>query len=418
MNLKNRQTDSTDMICFVILALFIFYTQYFQYVVEELSYMVTILGGLLVTVCGYYFIAHGIDLREFAVKELVLFFLFYIVTLYTGVIGSVDKVYHIQNWLTYFLYFLIIPCVMYVVMTKKDIMIFVKFYGAFAILCALTLIINPVKSQETMTVTNARYSIARSLNVNMLGQYFTFGCWCILLFLVFKPKLRLPGFALIGILLYAVNMTGSRKNLIALLLIIGIWFLLIWFPDNKKQGLKIIVLLPIVVFAIYLAYNKFYVGSTISYRMEHIITSASGKRNSRIDMYENAFELFKQHPFVGWGIQGYSYFFGGYSHATYAEVPACTGLIGSCLFFGMYIYSIKKIIKLILLTNHDKDLEQTNKILRMDLILWCSILFMGVGVIYIYELICYFIFGVLFATIRYSEWRIMEVENNRSEDWL
>ena len=413
MDLKNRQTDFSVKMCAVILAIFIFYTQYFQHVIFQIPYMVTITGAVLIGVCGYFFIWHDIDFNKFIINEVVVFFLFFIVTLYTGAIGSAGSagiVFHIQNWLTYFLYFLIIPCVMYIVMTKKDIIMFVKSYGGFALLCAFTLMVNPIIPKE-----NGRYSIARSLNVNMLGQYFTFGCWCILVLIIFKPKLRFPGFISIGMLLYAVNMTGSRKNLIAILMIIGLWFFFIWFPENKKQGLKILVIVPLLVILVFVIYNKFYLGSTMANRMEYIFANSSGKRNSRFDMYERAFELFKQHPFVGWGFKGYSYYFFGnasaYSHATYAEVPACTGLIGSSLFFGMYIYSIKKVIRLILLTNHYKELNEVNKILRMDLILWCSILFMSVGVIYIYELICFLIFGVLFATIRYAEWSIMEVEN-------
>ena len=421
MDLKNRKADFSVKMCAAVLAIFIFYTQYFQHVIVAIPYMVTITGAALIAICGYFFIWHQIDFNEFSIKELNIFFLFYVVTLYTGAIGSASSAgigYHIQNWLSYFLYFLVTPCVMYIVMTKKDIIMFVKLYGCFALFCALTLIVNPITAKENMVEQNARYTIGRSLNVNLLGQYFTFGCWCILFLIIFKPKLRFPGFISIGMLLYGVNMTGSRKNLIAIIMIIGLWFLFIWFPENKNQGLKIIVIVPALVLLVFLAYNKFYLGSTIANRMDHIITNSRGMRNSRFDMYEDAFSLFKQHPFVGWGFKGYSYYFfgnaSGYSHATYAEVPACTGLVGSCLFFGMYIYSIKKVIKLILLTNHDEDLMETNKILRMDLILWCSILFMGVGVIYIYELIGYLIFGVLFATIRYAEWSILEVNNKRN----
>lgn len=415
MEIKNRKSDSTHILCALVFGVFIFYTQYFQYVFFEIPKLVTILGAALIGICMYYFIAYEIDLYEFSIKELQIFFVFYAVTFFTGFIGSFRNFgvsAHINSWIGCFLYFLIVPSIMYIVVTKGDILAFSKWYCIFALICALTLIVNPIRSNESLSVNDIRYTIGKALNVNMLGQYFTFGCWCTLLLVTLKPKFRLLGVASVGILLYAVEMTASRKNLIAILLIAGLWFLMVWFPENKKNGIKIIIISVLLAIVSYVVYTKFFLGSTLSLRMGNLFVNESGNRNSRFDMYEKAFELFRLHPFTGWGFKGYSYFFysnsSAYSHATYAEVLACTGIIGCCLFFGMYIYSIRKVVKMIRFTNKKHELIDENRILKMILILWFSILFMGLGVIYIYELICYIIFGILFSTIRYVEWNIKE----------
>lgn len=97
-------------------------------------------------------------------------------------------------------------------------------------------------------------------------------------------------------------------------------------------------MIVILVIAVIYAYNKFYVGSSLEYRMTNLFMGADEGDDIRGNMYENAFELLKEKFITGFGFRGYSVYYegnaGGYSHATYAELPACTGIVDASFILG------------------------------------------------------------------------------------
>lgn len=410
--LQDRKNDFSQTICAILLSAFIFYTQFYQYVVTEISGVATLLGGAVIGVSFFFIYNQSINLYVFFGKDLGQFFLFWIVVLFTGAIGSIGYagiVYHIKHWMVYFLYFLLIPSMMYIVMTKKDVYLFAEMYALFSLFCAIKLILYPVAYYETSVVTDVRYSIGKTCNVNQLGMYFSLGTWCMLLLMSVKPKLRIPGGAYMLIMLYANNMTQSRKNLIAMVTCVGLWFMLIWYKDHKQQSLYIMFLLPFLIIGGYIVYLKLYQGTNIQLRMQDLFNRLKTGDTSRIKMYKNAMAMFFEHPIFGFGIGGYGERYGGYTHATYAELPACTGLMGCVLYLVMYIKSIIRVFRLIRISNGNESLKVANMLLRMSLILWAIIVFMSASVVYFYELFCFITFGILFATIRYAEWEIRDV---------
>ena len=63
----------------------------------------------------------------------------------------------------------------------------------------------------------------------------------------------------------------------------------------------------------------------------------------RTELYDAAWEIFMQHPIVGIGyncfrvVGGYGYF----THSTYMELLACTGIVGFILFMGPVLSGLK-----------------------------------------------------------------------------
>lgn len=394
----------------MVIAGFILYTQYLQYVFKAIPSMVTILGALVLGI-GYIGI---LNCRKywspFEVNEFTMMFFFFAATLVTGFASSPNITVHIRYWITSFTYFLLVPCFMYLIGNKRRLCIFCALYMIFSILCAITLLHNPVVYYER-AAEGARYSLSKSLNVNMLGQFFMLGGWGCCLLMNFFPKFQKYGLAIIVLLFYANNLTGSRKNLIAIILTVGLWFVICWMPDNKKNIFKVLLMIIAIISITYYCYIHFYLNSDIAQRMTQIFVSSDGKENGRFDMYRIAVYIFKKYPIFGLGFHGFGLWIGNvntYSHATYAELLACTGICGSVLFLGMYVYSFVKILVLIIRIRKIEELKDSLVMLKMALILWVIIIFMSSTVIYFYELIGFMVWGILFSIIQITKKDISE----------
>lgn len=392
----------------VLLAIFIFYTQYLQYVCKPIPSMVSILGGVVI-LYGYLEIFSDKECwSPFKVTEFSMLALFFGVTFVTGILFSPDMMVHIKYWLMSFEYFLLVPCFMYLIKNKEDFFFFCALYLLLSLCCSFSLWHNPVVYYERAE-EGVRYSLSTSLNVNMLGQFLSLGCWCCCVLMTFFRKFEKFGLILITILFYANSLTGSRKNLIAILLIVGTWYILCWMPNHRKNFLHILIVTVLIIILVGYCYTHIYLGSDMANRMNELVVSSDGKQNARIDMYKIAWGIFKNNPLFGLGFHGYGFFVGNinsYSHATYAEVIATTGLCGSILFLGMYIYSIIKIVINVVKVKRIVELEDTLILLKLALVLWFSILFMSIGVIYFYELFCFIIWGILFSMIQITSKRI------------
>ena len=384
-------------------------------IVELSKYVILTLMVIYTFHCFYLVKQQGEEERNESLRQ-QLMLIFFILTFVSGLITSASVSDHVSYWISSFEYFLLVPCLMYILREQKDISKFCFLYILFAIICAVTLIIHPVSYYESDS-EGVRYSLSASLNVNLLGQFLTLGSWCCCVLMTIYQKFRKFGYIVFILLFYANNLTESRKNFIAILIIFLAWFILCWIPDNMNNKLKIVVFsLCLVGIACY-AYVHFYLGSDMATRMGNIFVDSSGNQNKRLDMYESAVELFKQSPLFGLGYHAYGIsigIVGTYSHSTYAEVLANSGILGCALLFGMYIYSIVKIIKLLHQIRNIPALDKARKLLKSALILWIVIVFMSTGVIYIYELICFIIWGVMFSLVRCIEIEIKTYCNELS----
>lgn len=412
MSIDEIRKDPIRTLCYGLLVAFIVYTEYFQYKVG-ISGMVAILGAAVLG-AGFLGLAPEGKLVQYcSVKELNIYLCFFCISFWLGGVGSISIFGHIRKWFNAFTYFLLIPCILYVVVNKRDIISFTRFYLLFSVIVAVMLILNPVKTTDTSRLDSIRYSIARGLNSNILGMYFILGSWCALALTVLSGTKTYRALIYIGILLIASLATGSRKTFITVLLIVFLWLLLVWFPENKTNIFLLGMMMLLILIGGYVFFTKYYLGSTLAIRMDAMMSGTDSSNDIRITMYKNAIEMALRHPFTGWGFEGYSYYVygaaGGYSHATYAEVPACTGFLGSAIYLYMYVYSFGNVIRLIRKTRYNTELADIHNLMKMAAILWICIFFTSITVIYIYELLCFITFGILFACIRYAQLRIDEV---------
>ncbi len=232
--------------------------------------------------------------------------------------------------------------------------------------------------------------------------------------LTFNKKLKYVAIPYLVVMFLAINLTGSRKNLLAILIIVALWFILVMFKNNRSNLISIFAAMVIAMIVFYFLFTKVFAGSIMALRLQELVQGITNNTQDykRITMYIEGWDLFKKYPLFGVGFYGYAYFFGGYSHTTIIEVFCCTGLIGFVLYFGMYVYSIHKIIKLIKITNNHKELYRANMLLRMAIIMWAELIFMAIGVIHIYLVVSFLSFGILFSTISEAKCIIGEYYDN------
>ena len=78
-----------------------------------------------------------------------------------------------------------------------------------------------------------------------------------------------------------------------------------------------------------------------------MISSEDVSDVNRIEMVKDAFGVFKSHPIVGVGWNNYRLYSssGTYSHCSYVEVLACTGVIGAALFYYWLYIAVRNAVK-------------------------------------------------------------------------
>lgn len=186
--------------------------------------------------------------------------------------------------------------------------------------------------------------------------------------------------------------SGSKKTALVLCVgFIGLFLL--------KYGFKRIYkfLIVIVIFAIISRYLlSLPIFSTINDRLTSYL---SGDLNTsdriRSDMINFGIQLFKEHPFIGYGLQNFRNYYptSQYSHNNFIEILTSLGMFGFILYYSMFIVPIIKILKDWLI----KHVVDTQMLMLMFLLV-VEMVF-GWGMVQFYGKSSWILFGVAHAFI-------------------
>ena len=148
---------------------------------------------------------------------------------------------------------------------------------------------------------------------------------------------------------------GSRKGFA--LVIAGV-LIIAFFRAGNKKTLFIIGALGVVAVLLYIVYtfaesNYFFyrILQTISL-LDNDVTLTDKSITDRQLMINLGLDLFKQRPVQGYGPVQFEYFYnnlyGGWRppHNTYIQILVSFGSIGAILYYGIYVYFIKHIVKI------------------------------------------------------------------------
>jgi O-antigen ligase len=376
----------------LIFALLLFYYGWFQLVFFQIPNIMLLLGVGMVTFIMIDAAFSGTNIFQFITWELRYWILFAFTCLIFGYFVAVDIEFLTSAVTTFAQFIILIYGIIYISNKDGKVDFFITVLILFAIVCAVTALSAGVVDVEGRTV------MSKLDNPNALGINMAIGISCVLYKVDFKRLLHsIIAFGMIMLMVYVAFLSGSRKTFISIALIIIYWVAFVAFKDIKtlemNQKVKGILLLAVAGIAGFNIFSSFFEGSILIDRMAAMF---QGSETTRMGMYDVAFDLFRDSPLVGVGLNNYRAIsiFGTYSHSTFAEALSCTGLIGCTLYFTPYLITLFHYIKLSTSRNLD---YMSFKQGRLLLGLFGVMVFLAIGVIHFYEMSSSVVFGIFFA---------------------
>lgn len=246
-----------------------------------------------------------------------------------------------------------------------------------------------------------------NLSENDTGAIMSFGCFALLYSWHKKerPSLVLSILKILGVIacLTVIFLSGSRKSIIALLIMAALWVLLSFRDYFGHWNFRSIFVICIVVIVAFWLVNKWllpYAEQTALYRRLFgsgtVVTEESDKL--RVDLYRWALREFISHPLFGLGFNQFVNAYGNYTHSTYAEPLACSGLVG-LLYLYPYVSITRKQLQLIRLSPKGSINRTRHKEL---LIYWCMALFIAIGIPFMYKDAPCIVLGTMLAAQQIS----------------
>ena len=368
--------------------LLVMYYGWFQEVFFQIPNMLLFLGAIMMACIILHACINKINILKYITIELSFWLLFAFTSFAFGFFIARNRSIMTSYIVTYVEFLILIYGMIYISDQEKSINFFVKSFVFFSTVCSITTIFFGVE------YISGRISMGVNNNPNSVGIIMAIGVCCVLYNLNMKRLFQsIFSFAIIFLLLYAAILTGSRKSFLSIVLVFVYWILFVVFKEIKIAKLKGIALLLLLVVIGVNIVTIFFRDSILLFRLSDLFESGS---NIRSGMYRAAFKLFEQSPIIGIGFNNYRILsgYGTYSHSTYAEALACTGLIGITLYFSPYIIIFKKYYTLFINRNLSGTLHRETRVM---LGLFFMLLFLGIGIIHFYTMSSNIAFGMIIA---------------------
>jgi len=185
-------------------------------------------------------------------------------------------------------------------------------------------------------------------NVLAIVSIFSIFSSIILLYIYrYKNYLKYLHITNIIISIFLILITASKKGILFGSLLLFIYLL---FSHNKFK--KIIYIAGTLFLGWMIAIQYFNIDKLfekVSYgliRFERLFglggTHIDKSSQDRMNLIKNGLEKFSEHPYFGFGIDNFRYYFNFYAHNNYVELLFDVGIIGTVIYYMMYIILIKK----------------------------------------------------------------------------
>lgn len=377
----------------IMLILFLLYRQVFSYLYNNRIIEFGLLGIALIL----QLIEDGFYLRG---KTSLWLLAFAFASLIFSAIVAVD----VPLALTYVFNFLEFTVVFYLVHRYSAMDGNIRFsLLAFVVLAVVMALMN-----LALNTGAERMTFSESLNVNAVGIVCMFGI-AYLLYLLIGMK-KNPFFVVLVVLLvtllaFVVVKTVSKKAMIAAGVLIAFWLLFCYRQAFGKQNVLLRILLFVgLIVGMVLAYRWFLRTEAesveyITYRFEQIELSGDTSAEMRYKLIILGFQTFLDHPIIGVGLNNFRFYneYATYAHCFYAELFACTGIVGGFLLGMPIVRSLAHYIRALLKKKQLTGVARTETWFMLALyvtvlvLMWTQILF--------YELPLMYAFAILTAYI-------------------
>ena len=244
-----------------------------------------------------------------------------------------------------------------------------------------------------------RRSAAEGINENVVAASITVAIALTLYDIIFRKKKIKIYFEIAAVIFMcsAVLLTGTRKSFIAIIILLALYMLFIVIPkksDSNKNQIRGLVF-AVVGIAALLCFIKYGIDQTsIGERFKNI--GYQGDK-MRVYYYIQSLRIFIENPLFGTGWGGFVAQIGMYSHSTYGELIANTGVMGCLLFVSFYFSLIYRGINRIRIIEKER-VERNLCVFAIISIL--AILFLGIGTAIFYEINLTLCVGIAYAILK------------------
>ena len=319
--------------------------------------------------------------------EFVFIVFFVVYCLITGLLLSTNRSYFMNNISWAIEFFALAISAFFLCKYENKIDDFISFIW---LLSFVYLLISNLKGVQIA----GRLALSNDSNPNTLGIMCCF-LVATTTYIYFKKKRGIISLIIsFGIYIFAfltcLN-SGSKKGIIAIVIFLVIYFLPYLIRILKRNIIKFVII-TVSLLSLYLVFRvqiqTIWEGS-ITYQR---VLGSSGIDIERSLLFQDAIRVFVNHPILGVGYQNYGLFSSTnmYSHSTYAETLACTGIIGTFLWFLPYIIILYKLIKAHLFDNSE---------FRFCMALFVVQLFFDTVMVTYYNPLHYLIYAMIIARI-------------------
>lgn len=375
--------------------LFIFYIGWFQDVFFVIPRMPLTLGVGMIVILFFHLLSND-NMRVTIPRPLLIWIVFACYTLLTGLLVSTDIMHLVTSWTTYVQTLAMMFYIINVSELEKSNDFFIKSFFIYSLIYMLTMLF------WGYTGRGGRLQLSATSNPNGDGLTLFAGVFCTLYLInKDKPIITMLQFGLVGMLVYTIILTGSRKSFIVVLFLIFLWLVLVFKKDWKSisTNRKILVTAIFVIsfsLIIKTILPMFYESALYSRIVKRGITI--GSEQIRSGMYKEAIDLFVTRPLFGVGFNHYRLLstYRTYSHSTYAEIISTTGIIGTIIYFSGYFSMVKNLIPMYL---NQKGSVKSSRAMQY-LILLLSMLILGTGVIHFYGIRDSILFALIISFIQ------------------
>ena len=317
-------------------------------------------------------------------SEIVCWILYFILSLVTAVFAK-NMQYAMDGLSKFVQRLVIIIIIAYICEREKSISFAVRLLAATAIVCMICCLLF-----NTGIDTKLEMESGANISTNDIGSLMAYGCFGVLFAFGLKEHKGFMKTAIkIAYIVGAVSvifLTGSRKSILAIFIFFGLLFFLCsrdLFKNMSTVQFLFITLLIIgaIVFVYYFLLPN--VENTDLYQrvFGHKSEKAEASDEARISLYISALNDFRDNILVGIGFNNFKFVHMNYSHSTFVEPLACSGIIGF-LYLAPYVMMLVKQIKLIKLNKDNPEERLWQKEL---LAFYISFLFIGIGIPYLYK---------------------------------
>ena len=281
----------------------------------------------------------------------------------------------------------------------------VTFCARTIVIVMLVAVMYALMNAETF---DERLTLSETGNANVFGHNAVIGiCLSPLAFDNKTFVKRLLRIALGILFALGVIYSASRMSFIALIGYLALYLLVVAHrrtgPSLFSHGIRFLGTIGLAVIVLILI-EPYLRETLIAERMEELLSvlnGSDGDGEGRIFLYEQAWILFCKNPIFGIGYSNFNPRYGAYTHSTYAEILACTGLVGSLTFLSYYLYILRMIFKGMHLDKRVQ--EDTNYRLFLVFIV---LLLLGIGEILIYKIKYFIVFGIFAAQFYMNKQKI------------